>query len=150
MNEIRNGEVCPLPNRHEDERVRELLSETRAIAVVGMSPRLDRPSREIGLYLSKHGYTVIPVHPVAAQVAGLRAYPNLAAIPREAGVAIVDVVVSAKRAGPIADEAARIGARVIWFQPGAENPEAEARARQLGLEALSGRCIMADHRRLLG
>jgi hypothetical protein len=55
-----------------------------------------------------------------------------------------------QRAGPIADQAAKIGARVIWFQPGAENPKAEERARQLGLEVVSGRCIMADYRHLIG
>lgn len=145
-----NAEACPLPDRREDDRVRDILSGSRVVAVVGMSPRLDRPSHEIGLYLSRQGFEVIPVHPTAEQVVGLPAYPNLEAIPRDAGVEIVDVVVSAERAGPIADEAARIGARVIWFQPGAENPEAEARARRLGLEVLSGRCIMADHARLFG
>jgi predicted CoA-binding protein len=115
-----------------------------------MSPRLERPSRRVGLYLSQCGFTVIPVHPVAENIAGLRAYPRLEAIPREVRVEIVDVCVAAERAGEIADEAARIGARVIWFQPGAENPTAEGRARQLGLEVFSGRCIMADHRRFFG
>jgi len=139
-----------VPNPQEDDRVREWLAQPRVVAVVGMSPRLERPSRMVGLYLSRHGFTVIPVHPVAEQVAGLRAYPRLEAIPREGKVEIVDVCVSAERAGPIADEAARIGAQVIWFQPGAENPAAEERARQLELEVFSGRCILADHHRFFG
>jgi len=146
----RSGAGGALPNLRQDDRIRELLGKARVIALMGMSPRLDRPSRLIGLYLSNKGFTVIPVHPTATQVAGLRAYPSLEAIPREPRVEIVDVCVSTQRAGPIADEAAAIGAKVIWFQPGAENPEAEERARQLGLEVLSGRCIMADYRRLVG
>ena len=45
-------------------------------------------------------------------------------------------------------EAARIGASIVWFQPGAEHPPSEARARELGLEVISGKCTMAEHRRL--
>jgi len=133
-----------------DDSIRQLLASPRVVAIVGMSPKLDRPSRTVGLYLSRQGFTVIPIHPVAEQVAGLRAYPNLDAIPREARVEIVDVCVAAERAGPVADQAARIGARMIWFQPGAENPAAEKRARQLGLQVISGRCMMADYRHLIG
>ncbi|MCX8037078.1 MAG: CoA-binding protein [Candidatus Sumerlaeia bacterium] len=133
-----------------DEQVRAILSQPVAVAVVGMSPRLERPSRAVGLYLARAGFTVIPVHPTAEQVAGLRAYPRLEDVPREARVAIVDVCVAAERAGNIAQAAANIGARVVWFQPGAENPAEETRARQLGLLVISGRCIMADHRRLYG
>lgn len=145
-----NSAACPLSGRADDDRVAELLRKHRVVALVGMSPRLDRPSRMVGLYLVKQGFTVIPVHPTATQVAGLRAYPNLEAIPRNAGVEIVDVCVAAERAGAIADEAAKIGARVIWFQPGAENPTEEQRGRKIGLEVISGRCIMADFRRLIG
>ncbi len=131
-----------------DEQIRAIVCQPTVVAIVGMSPRLERPSRAIGMYLARAGFTVIPVHPIAEQIAGLRAYPHLAAIPREAHVDIVDVCVAAERAGDVAEAAASIGARVVWFQPGAENPAEEERARALGLTVISGRCIMADHRRL--
>jgi predicted CoA-binding protein len=115
-----------------------------------MSPKSSRPSHQIGLDLLRRGFSVIPVHPTAGQVVGLRAYTSVDAIPPDVRVDIVDVAVSRDHAGPIADQAAKIGAKVIWFQPGAENPEAECRAQELGLEVVSRRCIMADHDRLLG
>jgi len=139
-----------VPDFSQDPRVREILAKPRVVAVVGMSPRPDRPSHEVGVYLARHGFKVIPVYPAVEEVAGLRAYPSLDDVPRDAGIEIVDVFVSARRAGPIADQAARTGARIIWFQPGTENPEAEARARELGLEVFSRRCMMADHIRLIG
>ena len=144
------AETCPLPDPSEDERVRQLLEQSLVVAVIGMSPRAERVSRQAGLFLLAKGFQVIPIHPTATEIAGIRTYPNLESIPSDLAVEIVNVFVSAAWAGAIADEAASAGARVIWFQPGAENPEAEQRARDLGLEVISGRCIMADHSRLIG
>jgi predicted CoA-binding protein len=146
----RAAETCPLPDPSRDERVRQLLEQSLVVAVVGMSPRAGRVRRQAGLFLLAKGFQVIPIHPTATAIAGIRTYPDLESIPNDQAVEIVSVFVSAARAGAIADEAANAGARVIWFQPGAENPEAEQRARDLGLQVVSGRCIMADHSRLIG
>lgn len=141
--------ACPLPDRNADEDVRRLLETVQAVAVMGMSPSPQRISGEIGRYLLEKGYRVIPIHPTAGEVEGQRAYKSLTDLPSNAAIDLVNVFVSAARAGAIADEAAGVGAKTIWFQPGAENPRAEARARELGLTVISGRCIMADHMRLL-
>ena len=150
LESVNRSEKHGFAGRPDDDWIREQLGRQRVVAVVGMSPRLDRPSRRIGLYLSNRDFIVIPVHPVAKRIADLWAYSSLEAIPRDKDVEIVDVCVAPGRAGPIADQAAQIGARIIWFQPGAENPAEEQRAKELGLEVVSGRCIMADHRRLIG
>ena len=150
VSETDGGGFCPLPDRNADPGVRSLLEEARTIAVVGMSPRLGRPSGDVGRYLRDQGFAILPIHPTADEVEGLRTYPDLNAIPAGMNVDVVAVFVSAERAGPVADEAARAGARTIWFQPGAENPEAAERARALGLEVVTGRCMMADHMRLIG
>lgn len=133
-----------------DVRKRELLGSPRVVAVVGMSPKADRPSHEVGLYLQKHGHTIIPVHPKATEVAGLKAYPDLLSIPADAGVEIVDMFISGERTEPVVEQAARIGAQIAWFQPGAENERAEHRAHELGLEVFSGVCPKAEHERLFG
>ena len=78
-----------MPDRNRDERIREILGTPCTIAVVGMSPRKDRPSNEATLYLRDRGFTIIPVHPAAEEIEGMKAYPNLEAIPKEAGVTIV-------------------------------------------------------------
>jgi len=142
--------ACPMPDRSLDNRIREILGTPCVVAVVGMSPKKDRPANEVGLFLKERGFTIIPVHPAAGEIEGIRAYPDLEAIPGEAGVKIVDLFVAGERTMPIVEQAARIGAPIVWFQPGAENPQSEARARELGMEVISGHCSMAEHQRPFG
>jgi len=137
-----------MPDRTLDDRIRTWLGQPRVIAVVGMSPKPERPSNEVGIYLAEHGFTAIPVHPKAAEIGGLKAYPDLASIPRPLEVEIVDLFVSGERTLAVVEQAAAIGAKLVWFQPGAEYPPAEARARELGLEVISGPCTKAEHMRL--
>jgi len=134
----------------QDERKREILGEPRVIAVVGMSPNRDRPSNVVARYLKEHGHTIIPVHPTVAEVEGLRAYPDLRSIPASAHVEVVDLFVAPRRTGPVVEQASQIGAKIVWFQPGAEHPPSEQRARELGLEVFSGVCTKAEHARLVG
>ncbi|MFH1743116.1 MAG: CoA-binding protein [bacterium] len=144
-----SSESCPMPRRDQDELVRTILGRAQTVAIVGMSPNPDRPSHEVGLYLRQYGYIVIPVHPKAKEIAGLQAYPDLDAIPADQGVDIATLFVAGERTGPIIEQVARTGAKVVYFQPGAENAASEERARELGLQVFSGRCIMADHTRLI-
>lgn len=142
--------ACPMPDRNRDDRLRELLGTPCTIAVVGMSSSRSRPSNEVGLYLRSHGFTIIPVHPKEREIEGMTVYADLESIPSDVKVTIVDLFVAGPRTGPLVDQAARIGAQVIWFQPGAENAESEERARALGMEVFSGTCTKADHQRLFG
>jgi uncharacterized protein len=144
------GASCPMPDPAAEALVREHLGTPRVVAVVGMSPNPHRPSNEVGAYLAARGFTVIPVHPRAETVAGFQAYADLPSIPADAGVEIVDLFVAAARQGDVVEQAHAIGARAVWFQPGTENPPLEQRARELGLEVVSGKCTMAEHRRLFG
>ena len=148
MSDHSDGASCPMPDRTRDDELREMLGERRVVAVVGMSPKVERPSHEVGVYLDERGFDVIPVHPKASEVAGLRAYPDLMSIPRS--VDVVDLFVSGDRLLGVVDQAAKIGAPVIWFQPGAEHAAAEQRARDLGMKVISGICTKAEHRRLFG
>jgi uncharacterized protein len=148
MSDPTDGAHCPMPDRSLDDRIRDWLGQPRVIAVVGMSPKPERPSNEVGLYLAEHGFTAIPVHPRATEIGGLKAYPDLASIPTPPAIEIVDLFVGGERTMPVVEQAAAVGARLVWFQPGAEHPPAEARARELGLEVISGPCTMAEHRRL--
>lgn len=144
------NEACPMPSKDRDARVREILESPRTVAVVGMSPKKERPSNEVGLYLRDHGFTVIPVHPKADEIEGMKVYPDLEAIPSEQRIDIVDLFVSGNITLHAVEQAAKIRAKIVWFQPGTENPEAEQRAADLGLEVFSGRCTKADHERLIG
>lgn len=144
------GASCPMPDRDQDARVRQVLGQPQVVAVVGMSPNPARPSTEVALYLQERGFLIVPVHPKAAEIEGLKVYPDLASIPSDVKIDIVDLFVAGPRTAPVVEQAAAIGAPIVWFQPGAEHPETEARARELGLEVFSGTCTMAEHRRLFG
>ena len=128
--------------------LRRVLQENRVIAVVGLSPNWNRPSFFAAKYMLEHGYTVIPVNPGASEILGQKCYPELAAIPVK--VDLVDVFRKPEDAGPIADEAIRIGARCLWLQLGVIHREAAERAAAAGLDVVMDRCVKIEYARLFG
>ena len=138
------------PDGSREEREREIFGTPRVVAVVGMSPKPDRPSNYVARYLGEHGFTIIPVNPTVKEVDGRAAYADLRSIPKSAGVEIVALFVAPERTMPVVEQAAAIAAKIVWFQPGAEHGPAEERARELGLEVFSGLCMKGEHGRLFG
>ena len=122
-----------------DDQLREILTNARTIAVVGASSKRDRPSFEVMKILMGAGFRVIPVTPKESSILGRTAYPTLTDIPE--AVDIVDVFRRAEETPAIADEAARIGAKVLWLQLGISNEDAAARASAAGLAVVMDRCI---------
>jgi predicted CoA-binding protein len=131
-----------------DVQLTELLRSARTIAVVGLSSRPWRASHGVSEYMQQAGYRIIPVNPKEKEVLGERSYAHLADVPDK--VDIVDVFRRAEFVPEIVDTAIRIGARAVWMQEGVEHEEAAARAREAGLMVVMDRCILRDHRRLLG
>ena len=132
----------------DDEGLAAFLRTVRTAAVVGCSPRPDRPSHEVARYLQGAGVRVTPVNPAAAEILGERSYPDLDALP--AGPDVVVVFRRPEDVPPVAAAAVRRGARALWLQQGITHPAAEAQARAAGLVVVADRCIMVEHRRLLG
>ena len=133
----------------EDAR-RELLRAARTIAVVGLSPRPERPSHQLAQYLQRAGYRIVPVNPGHAAILGERSYPSLSAAAREHTIDIVDVFRRSEFAGAVVDEALRVRPRprLIWLQQGVVDGAAAERAAAAGLPFVMDRCIMVDHRLL--
>jgi predicted CoA-binding protein len=127
----------------DPETLRALLIDARTIAVVGASPRPDRPSHGVMRKLLAAGYRVIPVNPLEREVLGQKSFPSLLAV--DEPVDIVDVFRRAEHTPPIADEAVAIGARVLWLQQGVVSQEAAARARAGGLTVVMDACIAVEH-----
>ncbi|MBK7687150.1 MAG: CoA-binding protein [Rhodocyclaceae bacterium] len=123
--------------------LRDILSSSKTIAVVGMSPNPARPSNEVARYLMASGYTVIPVNPGQREILGLKCYPTLDAI--EQPVDIVDVFRNSADVLPIAQAAIRIGAKCLWLQLGVINAEAANLASDSGLKVVIDRCTKIDH-----
>ena len=138
------SESCPMTSKAEFARQLALLRVARRIAVVGMSANPERPSHEVGMYLQEHGFEVFPVHPTAQIIGALKVYSSLRELVAQTGVPdLVDLFVAGERTQPLVEEAHQLGVRRIWFQPGAENPQAEALARTLGMDVVSHACTMA-------
>jgi predicted CoA-binding protein len=128
--------------------LRRILRNSKVIAVVGLSADWFRPSYFAAKYMQEHGYRVIPVNPKYPEILGEKCYPSLCDIAEP--VDIVDVFRKTADVMPIALDAIRIRAKVLWQQLGVRNEEAAAKARAAGLEAVMDRCVKIEHGRLFG
>jgi uncharacterized protein len=135
---------------YTDDSLRDVLTSVRSLAVVGLSPNWNRPSYFVAKYLQGKGYRIMPVNPGAAGQTILGA-PCVASLADLAEVPdMVDVFRNSEAAGPIADEAIRIGATVVWMQIGVRNDAAAARAEAAGLRVIMNRCPKIEYSRLFG
>ena len=126
-----------------DEQLKKILTDATTIAIVGASSNPDKASHGIMQKLQKAGYRVIPVNPSESEILGERSYPSLVDVPER--IDIVDVFRRAEDAPGIADEAATIGAKVLWLQSGIRSEEAAERAAKGGMVAVMDTCIGATH-----
>jgi len=131
----------------DDDLIREILTTTRRIAVVGASNKPDRPSFEVMRFLIAQGFEVVPVNPGLAgtEILGRRVAPSLA----EAGALdMVDVFRKSSEVGEVVNEAVRLGARTIWMQLGVVNDAAAAVARAAGVLVVMDRYPVIEMGRL--
>jgi predicted CoA-binding protein len=131
-----------------DEDIRQLLEETRTIAMVGASDRPDRPSYGVMAYLQSRGYRVIPVNPqiTGEHIHGEFVFRELSQIGEP--IDMVDIFRRPIAAGEAVDEAIAAGAKSVWLQIGVINEEAAARAEAAGLKVVMDRCPKIDIPRL--
>lgn len=135
---------------YADSYIREILRDTKTIAMVGASTNWARPSFFAMKYLQAKGYRVIPVNPGAAgqDLLGEKVYATLKEIPEK--IDMVDVFRASEHVPPIADEAITIGAKVLWLQLGVVNEDAARKAEAAGLKVVMNRCPKIEFGRLSG
>jgi hypothetical protein len=136
------------PIHGSDETVRRLLETSRTWAVVGCSPDPYRTSHEIAAFLLQRGYDVIPVHPDGGEILGRPCYPDLASIPDDVTIDVVDVFRRSEQAGAHVDEAVAVGAKAVWMQLGVVDLAAAERGRAAGLDVVMDRCPKIEIPRL--
>ncbi len=131
-----------------DAEIAGLLSSVRTIALVGASPKADRPSNRVMQFLLSQGYRVVPVNPGLAgqNIHGQTVVARLADI--EASIDMVDIFRNSEAAGETVDEAIAAGAKAVWMQLGVINEEAAARAETAGLKVVMNRCPAIEIPRL--
>ncbi|MBL8163713.1 MAG: CoA-binding protein [Anaerolineae bacterium] len=129
-------------------KIRAALSSTKTIAIVGLSPKPERPSYFVGTYLQYEGYRIIPVNPRATEILGEKAYPDLLSIPHP--VDMVNVFRQPEECVEIAQHAVQIGAKTLWLQLRVVNFEAARIAEEAGLTVIMDRCVKIEHGRYSG
>jgi predicted CoA-binding protein len=134
------------PAMPSDQELRSILGEAKTIAVVGLSSDPNRDSYEIASYLQQKGYRIIPVNPNETEVLGERAYPSLLDVPEK--VDVVDVFRRAEYTPEVAEQAVKIGAKVLWLQDGIVNEDAWRIAQEGGVDVVMGVCIRRTKNRL--
>src|SRR5919201_4628744 len=129
-------------NTYSDSYIRGILNTVKSIAMVGLSPKDNRPSYFAFKYLLERGYRMIPVNPGQAggEILGQKVYAKLADIPEP--VDMVDIFRAPQYAVGVVEEALALKPRpqVIWMQLGIRNDEAATLAEQNGLKVVMNRC----------
>lgn len=128
------------------DHIEKILTESKTIAVVGISDKPERPSHRVAKYLQKQRYRIIPVNPRLDEVLGEKCYSSLEEIPIK--VDVVDIFRKPEDIQPIVDSAIKIGARAIWMQEGITNDKAADMAKSAGLMVVMNRCMLKEHRKL--
>lgn len=127
----------------ERDEIKTILEQAGAIAVVGLSDSPDRVSHMVASAMKDRGYRIIPVNPMGADtILGEKRYNTLSEVPEP--VSIVNVFRRAEFCPPIAEEAVKIGAKVLWLQQGIESEEAARIAQEGGLTVIMDRCIKVE------
>lgn len=133
-----------------DEGAREILRESRRIAVLGIKPesRSGKPAHYVPRYLQEAGYEVVPVpvyYPEVTEILGEDVYRTVYEVPGE--VDLVDVFRRPQDIPPHVDDIIAKAPTAVWFQMGIRNDEAAERLARAGIRVVQDRCTMADHRR---
>jgi predicted CoA-binding protein len=128
--------------------IAEILKSAHTIAVVGLSGKRFRPSYGVAEYLQRAGYRIIPVNPNESEVLGEKCYPDLDSVPE--AIDIVDIFRRSEHVPELVEAAIRRGAKAVWMQESVTHETAARRAKAAGLAVVMDRCILKDHRRLLG
>ncbi len=125
------------------DKIAYILQVAKTIAVVGLSPKPERPSYRVAEYLLHQGYNIIPVNPGHPEILGRKSYPSLFDIPEP--VDIVDIFRRSESVSPIVRAAVQIQAQYIWMQEGVEHEEAAAIARQHDVMVIQNLCLKKMH-----
>jgi predicted CoA-binding protein len=134
-----------------DEEIRQLLLNSKVIAVVGLSANPDRASNQVAWYLHHQGYRLFGVNPACPEQELFGGVPMLASLDEvPEPIDIVDVFRRPEYTPDVARAAVAAGAGALWLQLGIRNDEARAIAEEVGLTYVEDRCLKVDHARLLG
>lgn len=133
--------------KYDTGQIRELLKQSKTIAVVGLSDKPDRASYHVAEYLQQQGYKIVPINPMVKEVLGEKAYASLSEAPKP--IDIVNVFRKSEDALAVVQEAIPLKPRLIWLQQGISNPNAARQATSANIPYIENHCLMVDHQILV-
>jgi predicted CoA-binding protein len=133
---------------YNDDYIRGIFARVKTIALVGASPRLDRPSNRVMAFLQRKGFHVIPVNPQALgqTVHGEKVFGSLNDIAEP--IDMVDIFRRSEEVAPVVDEAIAKQAKIVWMQLAIRDDKAAAKAEAAGLDVVMNRCPAIEMPRL--
>ncbi len=136
-----------MPNLKEDDNaMRDVLTNSKVIAVVGHSDKPDRTSYRIAQFLRQIGYKVYPVNPMVSEIDGQPSYASLKQLPEAAD--IVNIFRRSEYLPEIVDEAIAVNAKTVWAQLGVYDDPSAQKALEAGLNVVMNACIKVEYMRL--
>ena len=129
-----------------DEQIRTLLQSVRVIAVVGLSPKPNRPSYRVAKAMQEFSYQIVPVRPAVKTILDEQVYPSLRDIPFK--VDLVNVFRASEHVPEIIDSCIALKINAVWLQEGIVHAEAARIASAAGMQVVMDRCIYKDYLRL--
>ena len=124
----------------------QILSSAKNIAVVGLSPDESKPSNEVAKFLIKRGFNIFPVYPKFDEILGRKVYRNLTQIEGDIDIAVM--FRKGEFASELVKDAVKKGVKTLCLQLGITNDEAEAVARENGINFVQDKCIKIELQRL--
>ena len=138
---------CEFPaSNASSAEIAQILKSSKTIAVVGLSPKPERPSHGVSAYMQAHGYRIIPVNPGHDQILGEKVYKTLLEVP--GSIDIVNIFRDPAAVPEIVDQAIQKKAKVVWMQEGIVHNTAAEKARAAGLQVVMNKCIYKEHAKL--
>ncbi len=122
--------------------IRALLQRVKSIAIVGYSPKPQRPSHSVAAALQMRGYRIIPVRPAIDEGLGEKAYARISDLPEVPD--LVDVFRQPAAVDAIVDDCIALGVKNLWLQDGVINEPAALRAQAAGMLVVMDRCTLRD------
>lgn len=136
--------------------IETLLSESKTIAIVGLSRNPEKDSHKVAKYLQSRGYTIIPINPSDELILGEKCYRSLKDLPEslQSSINIVDIFRPSSDVMIIVNQIIKNklkfkNLKAIWMQLGIINEEAASQTRKVGFDVIMNTCIMISYKQII-
>ncbi len=133
----------------DDQEIARLFGSIKTIAVVGCSRSIDKDAYKVPEYLQRHGYRIIPVNPLTAQVLGEKSYKTASDVKDKADMVVV--FRPSEEVLQVVQDILKMEykPKLIWMQLGIQNAEAAKLAEESGIQVVQNKCIKIEHQKLV-